>query len=99
MQEHADELIQGIEIVEHILKPKLTIIGIEDNKPAAIKALEQAAMNKDIVIRVIPTKYPSGGEKQLIKILTNKEVPSGAILLILAFWFKTLVLSTQLNVQ
>ncbi|MGR2665532.1 electron transport complex subunit RsxC [Vibrio campbellii] len=79
MQEHADELIQGIEIVEHILKPKLTIIGIEDNKPAAIKALEQAAMNKDIVIRVIPTKYPSGGEKQLIKILTNKEVPSGAI--------------------
>ncbi|AXY01495.1 electron transport complex subunit RsxC [Vibrio alfacsensis] len=79
MQEHADELIQGIEIVEHILKPKLTIIGIEDNKPAAIKALEQAATNKDIVIRVIPTKYPSGGEKQLIKILTNKEVPSGAI--------------------
>ncbi|WP_061035815.1 MULTISPECIES: electron transport complex subunit RsxC [Vibrio] len=79
MQEHAGELIQGIEIVEHILKPKLTIIGIEDNKPAAIKALEQAAMNKDIVIRVIPTKYPSGGEKQLIKILTNKEVPSGAI--------------------
>ncbi|EOD9425943.1 electron transport complex subunit RsxC [Vibrio harveyi] len=79
MQEHADELIQGVEIVEHILKPKLTIIGIEDNKPAAIKALEQAAMNKDIVIRVIPTKYPSGGEKQLIKILTNKEVPSGAI--------------------
>ncbi|MGY0613892.1 electron transport complex subunit RsxC, partial [Vibrio sp. FJH11] len=79
MQEHAEELIQGIEIVEHILKPKLTIIGIEDNKPDAIKALENAALNKDIVIRVIPTKYPSGGEKQLIKILTNKEVPSGAI--------------------
>ncbi|HCG8130594.1 TPA: electron transport complex subunit RsxC [Vibrio parahaemolyticus] len=79
MQEHAEELIQGIEIVEHILKPKLTIIGIEDNKPDAIKALESAALNKDIVIRVIPTKYPSGGEKQLIKILTNKEVPSGYI--------------------
>ncbi|EIA1587315.1 electron transport complex subunit RsxC [Vibrio parahaemolyticus] len=79
MQEHAEELIQGIEIVEHILKPKLTIIGIEDNKPDAIKALENAALNKDIVIRVIPTKYPSGGEKQLIKILTNKEVPSGSI--------------------
>ncbi|EOX4458040.1 electron transport complex subunit RsxC [Vibrio antiquarius] len=79
MQEHAEELIQGIEIVEHILTPKLTIIGIEDNKPEAIKALEAAALNKDIVIRVIPTRYPSGGEKQLIKILTNKEVPSGAI--------------------
>ncbi|ARC92774.1 electron transport complex subunit RsxC [Vibrio coralliilyticus] len=79
MQEHADEVIKGIEIVEHILNPKLTIIGIEDNKPQAIKALEQAAEHKDIVIRVIPTKYPSGGEKQLIKILTNKEVPANSI--------------------
>ncbi|MDA0146997.1 electron transport complex subunit RsxC [Vibrio sp. LaRot3] len=79
MQEHADALIQGIEIVEHILKPKLTIIGIEDNKPKAIKALEKAAQHKDIVIRVIPTKYPSGGEKQLIKVLTNKEVPNNGI--------------------
>ncbi|CAK4068935.1 electron transport complex subunit RsxC [Vibrio sp. 16] len=79
MQEHADEIIQGIEIVEHILKPKLTIIGIEDNKPNAVAALQHAALNKDIVIRVIPTKYPSGGEKQLIKILTNKEVPANGI--------------------
>ena len=79
MREHAEEIIQGIEIVEHILKPKLTVIGIEDNKPEAVKALQQAAQHKDIVIRVIPTKYPSGGEKQLIKILTNKEVPNGGI--------------------
>ncbi|EHK8984381.1 electron transport complex subunit RsxC [Vibrio vulnificus] len=79
LQEHAEEVLQGIEIVEHILQPKLTIIGIEDNKPGAIKALESAAQNKDIVIRVIPTKYPSGGEKQLIKVLTNKEVPAGGI--------------------
>ncbi|MBE3668098.1 electron transport complex subunit RsxC [Vibrio navarrensis] len=79
LQEHADEVIQGIEIVEHILKPQLTIIGIEDNKPLAIAALEKAAINKDIVIRVIPTKYPSGGEKQLIKVLTNKEVPAGGM--------------------
>ncbi|HDY7534611.1 TPA: electron transport complex subunit RsxC, partial [Vibrio vulnificus] len=79
LQEHAEEVLQGIEIVEHILQPKLTIIGIEDNKPEAIKALESAAQNRDIVIRVIPTKYPSGGEKQLIKVLTNKEVPAGGI--------------------
>ncbi|WP_394248167.1 electron transport complex subunit RsxC, partial [Vibrio profundi] len=79
LQDHADQVIQGIEIVEHILKPKLTVIGIEDNKPDAIKALEKAAQSKDIVIRVIPTKYPSGGEKQLIKVLTNKEVPVGGI--------------------
>ncbi|MEZ9564770.1 electron transport complex subunit RsxC [Vibrio artabrorum] len=79
LQEHADEILKGIEVVEHILQPKLTVIGIEDNKPTAIKALEIAAKDKDIVIRVIPTKYPSGGEKQLIKILTNKEVPAGGI--------------------
>ena len=79
LQEHADEVLKGIEVVEHLLQPKLTVIGIEDNKPEAIKALELAAKEKDIVIRVIPTKYPSGGEKQLIKILTNKEVPAGGI--------------------
>ncbi|MEZ9762680.1 electron transport complex subunit RsxC [Vibrio splendidus] len=79
LQEHAEEVLKGVEVVEHILQPKLTVIGIEDNKPDAIKALEIAAKDKDIVIRVIPTKYPSGGEKQLIKILTNKEVPAGGI--------------------
>ncbi len=79
MRQYAHEIIQGIEIVEHILKPKLTIIGIEDNKPEAVAALQEAAQDKPMVIRVIPTKYPSGGEKQLIKILTNLEVPKGGI--------------------
>ena len=77
MREYADEVIEGVRIVEHILKPKLTIIGIEDNKPEAIKALQEATVDNDMVIRVIPTKYPSGGAKQLIKLLTNKEVPAG----------------------
>ncbi|PMH41920.1 electron transport complex subunit RsxC, partial [Vibrio sp. 10N.286.49.B3] len=79
LQEHAQDVLDGIRVVEHILKPKLTIIGIEDNKPEAIKALELAAKDHDVIIRVIPTKYPSGGEKQLIKVLTNKEVPAGGI--------------------
>ncbi|WCE28759.1 electron transport complex subunit RsxC [Vibrio sp. SCSIO 43137] len=79
MREHADEFVQGIEIVSHILKPELVVVAVEDNKPEAIEALQQAAINLDIVIRAIPTKYPSGGEKQLIKILTNKEVPKGGI--------------------
>ena len=79
IRERAAEIVKGIEILEHILKPKLIIIGIEDNKPEAVKALEEAAINHDLVIRVIPTKYPSGGEKQLIKILTNQEVPNGGI--------------------
>ncbi|WP_261817005.1 electron transport complex subunit RsxC [Vibrio gallicus] len=79
MREYAKEVIQGIEILKHILKPKLCVVGIEDNKPQAIEALNQAAQLNDIVIRVIPTKYPSGGEKQLIKVLTDKEVPNQGI--------------------
>ncbi len=79
MRYHATEIIQGIDILCQILEPKLTIIGIEDNKPEAIEALNIAAKNHDIVIRVIPTKYPSGGEKQLIEILTGKQIPSKGI--------------------
>ncbi|PML94769.1 electron transport complex subunit RsxC [Vibrio breoganii] len=79
MREYAEQVIQGIEILSHILKPKLCIIGIEDNKPEAIQALNKAGENHDIVIRVIPTKYPSGGERQLIKVLTDKEVPSSGL--------------------
>ncbi|HIE6127880.1 TPA: electron transport complex subunit RsxC [Proteus mirabilis] len=81
MQEHADEVIAGCQILMHILSPDEVLIGIEDNKPEAIAALKQALAThtneKRIFIRVIPTKYPSGGAKQLTKILTGKEVPSG----------------------
>ncbi|MDA9557809.1 electron transport complex subunit RsxC [Vibrio sp.] len=79
MQHYADEIVKGISIMQHILQPELTIIGIEDNKPDAIKALEAASKDHDFIIRVIPTKYPSGGEKQLIKVLTNLEVPTNGI--------------------
>lgn len=79
MREFADEIVQGINIVKHVLDPQLVIIGIEDNKPQAIAALEKAAKDTDFVIRVVPTKYPSGGEKQLIEILTGMQVPSKGI--------------------
>ncbi|OOE54117.1 electron transport complex subunit RsxC [Salinivibrio kushneri] len=80
MQDCADEIVAGIQIVNHIVKPKLTVIGIEDNKPEAIAALKAAvkAVDEDILIQVVPTKYPSGGEKQLIQIITGKEVPAKA---------------------
>jgi len=78
MQEHADQIVEGTQILQHILQPKVTLIGIEDNKPEAIAALEQALRGQSgIALRVIPTKYPSGGAKQLTKILTGKEVPHG----------------------
>ncbi|CDG17888.1 electron transport complex subunit RsxC [Xenorhabdus doucetiae] len=78
MQEHAPEIIAGIRILIHLLNPKQVLIGIEDNKPDAIHALNTALDgDKSIIVRVIPTKYPSGGAKQLTKILTGQEVPSG----------------------
>ncbi|WON78721.1 electron transport complex subunit RsxC [Serratia sp. UGAL515B_01] len=78
MQEHAAQIIEGIQILRHLLKPKVTLIGIEDNKPQAISALALALRGQnDVMLRVIPTKYPSGGAKQLTKILTGKEVPHG----------------------
>ncbi|QEZ92131.1 electron transport complex subunit RsxC [Proteus sp. CD3] len=81
MQEHADEVIAGCQVLIHLLSPNEVLIGIEDNKPEAIEALKHALNavpdEKRIFIRVIPTKYPSGGAKQLTKILTGKEVPSG----------------------
>ena len=76
MQDYAQEVIQGIQVIQHILQPEVTIIGIEDNKKEAIAALEEAAKDVELIIRVIPTKYPSGGSKQLIKVLTGREVPS-----------------------
>ncbi|QPI45050.1 MULTISPECIES: electron transport complex subunit RsxC [Pectobacterium] len=78
MQECADEIIQGVEILSFLLQPKRILFGIEDNKPEAISALRLAlGKRSDMQLRVIPTKYPSGGAKQLTKILTGKEVPFG----------------------
>ncbi|MGR2857045.1 electron transport complex subunit RsxC [Erwinia sp. 1181_3] len=78
MQDCADDVLEGSRILAWILQAEQVLIGIEDNKPEAIAALKQALGSAtDLHIRVIPTKYPSGGAKQLTKILTGKEVPHG----------------------
>ncbi|MCK5918661.1 MAG: electron transport complex subunit RsxC [Cocleimonas sp.] len=80
MRERTDELITGIRILLQLLKPQQCLVGIEDNKPEAISTMQRATKSLDNVhICAIPTLYPSGGEKQLIKILTGKEVPTGGI--------------------
>ncbi|OOZ36628.1 electron transport complex subunit RsxC [Solemya velesiana gill symbiont] len=82
MREQADRVLAGVAILQHLLEPEQTLIGIEDNKPEAIAAMNAALetgglSNTEVV--PIPTLYPSGGEKQLIRILTGKEVPSHGI--------------------
>ncbi|WP_024609644.1 electron transport complex subunit RsxC, partial [Pseudoalteromonas sp. TB64] len=80
MREHAAQVVQGLELMQQLLNPTLCIVGIEDNKPEAIAAMSKAAEhNNKIIVQTVPTIYPSGGEKQLIKLLTNREVPSTGI--------------------
>jgi electron transport complex protein RnfC len=82
MCEHADDIISGSRILAHCLGGPQILLGIEDNKPEAISALRAAAAAEDgppVEIIVFPTKYPSGGEKQLIEILLGRQVPSGGI--------------------
>ena len=76
MQERADEIAKGIEIIQHILKPSLCVVAIEDNKNKAIEAMKKAVSSlKNVEIRVIPTVYPSGAARNLIKIITGIEIP------------------------
>jgi len=78
MRESADEIIQGILILIQLLQPAQCLIGIEDNKPEAIAAMQKAAItanNNIIKIIAIPSIYPSGDEKQLIQILTGIAIP------------------------
>ncbi|MBV2134655.1 electron transport complex subunit RsxC [Pseudomonas sp. MAP12] len=79
MREKAAELVSGIDILVQLIQPDEVLIGIEDNKPEAIAAVRAALGARAYQLRVFPTKYPSGGEKQLIQILTGREVPSGGL--------------------
>ena len=79
MREQAERVIGGACILQHALQARECLIAIEDNKPEAIAAMRVAAAasgDRPIEVVVVPTIYPSGGEKQLIKILTGREVPS-----------------------
>ncbi len=79
MQARPDTVLQGAQIMLQAVQARHCLIGVEDNKPTAIAALQHAlqALNDDrIRIVPIPTIYPTGGERQLIKVLTGKETPT-----------------------
>jgi electron transport complex protein RnfC len=81
MREHAEEIILGAEMLRHIIQADTVLIGIEDNKPEAAQAMRQAIQKLGFAFKVIvvPTIYPSGSAKQLIKLITGLEVPSGKL--------------------
>ena len=73
------ELISGIQIIMRILGLSEAHIGIEDNKPEAIRALKANVADSGVIVDVLPAKYPQGAEKQLIQAITGRQVPSGGL--------------------
>jgi len=83
MLERTDQIVVGIKLARRASGCSRVFVGIEDNKPEAIEAISAAlsrSPNTDS-IRVVPvkTKYPQGGERQLVKAILNRNVPTGGI--------------------
>jgi electron transport complex protein RnfC len=82
MREQAAEVLGGAQILMHALGIATTYVVIESDKPEAIAAIGEAMgeLNDErIVLKQVPTIYPSGGEDQLVQLVTNREVPSGGL--------------------
>jgi electron transport complex protein RnfC len=79
MIEYSERIVTGVKIIMKILGVNKGIVGIEDNKPEAVKIMKEAFKGTNVDIVALPTKYPQGAEKMLIKMLTNREVISGEL--------------------
>lgn len=79
MRERAAGIVDGVRIMLHGLQCPKAIVGIEDNKPEAYAAMTEAARPyaDSVEIAQVPSLYPMGWDKQLIRYLTGKEVPAG----------------------
>lgn len=79
MRDQAEHILAGIRVMLHATGAQRALVGIEDNKPEAIAAMQAAAQNIDNVqICPVPARYPMGSDRQLIIELTGREVPSDA---------------------
>ncbi|MFL6619249.1 MAG: electron transport complex subunit RsxC [Povalibacter sp.] len=79
MRERAADVVFGAKVLRHALNADRCVIAIEDDVPQARAALESAVAGTDIQVTVVPSIYPAGGERQLIKTLTGREVPAGGL--------------------
>ena len=80
MVEHPGKVVDGLRAVMRALKVQKGVICIEDNKMEAVAAMEKAAQGREgVSVQVLRTKYPQGGEKQLIEAVTGRQVPSGGL--------------------
>ena len=80
MLEKTEEILVGTRLLMKALNVDRAVIGIEANKPDAIGKMTEAAKKYEgITVQALKVKYPQGGEKQLIKAITGREVPSGGL--------------------
>ena len=78
-REHPQQVIGGIQVIMKILGLQQAHIGIEDNKPEAIRSLKAHVADSGVQVDVLPAMYPQGAEKQLIQSITGRQVPSGGL--------------------
>ncbi len=80
MVERGEEIIEGAKIIRKILNVQKVYIAIEENKPEAIQSMQRCIEKEEgMEVAILKTKYPEGGEKQLIQALLKREVPSGGL--------------------
>ena len=80
MLEHAEEIMVGVFILMKAIRVNKAFVGIENNKPDAIRLMKKvAAAYAGIEIVPLQMKYPQGGEKQLIEAIMGRQVPAGAL--------------------
>lgn len=77
MRERAAAIVEGIRLIAGAVSAGEVLVGIEDNKPDAIVAMQQASMGTAIRVVTMPSMYPMGSEKQIVQVLTGKEIPAG----------------------
>lgn len=76
---YPEQVIRGMEILATALKPRRTVLAVEDNKAEAVEILKKHLAGSDIELKVLPTRYPQGAEKQLIQAVTGRQVPPGGL--------------------
>jgi electron transport complex protein RnfC len=79
MLEYTERLVTGILILKKVLGVNNVAVGIEDNKMDAIEVMKKALSGTDVKVVTLPTRYPHGAEKTMIRTVTGKEVPSGKL--------------------
>lgn len=79
MLEETEKIVRGAAILARILGLDTAVLGVENNKPDAIKALQQIASEYNVTVQSLRVNYPQGAEKQLIYALTGREVPIGGL--------------------